>query len=55
MTDVNTYRDEMFDKFVMGAEPIDNSFDNFVKTIEGMGIQEALDIQQAAYDRYLKR
>jgi putative aldouronate transport system substrate-binding protein len=54
MTDVNTYRDEMFDKYVMGAESI-NSFDNFVKTIEGMGIQEALEIQQAAYDRYLKR
>ncbi|QAY67933.1 extracellular solute-binding protein [Paenibacillus protaetiae] len=54
MTDVNTYRDEMFDKFVMGAEPLDN-FDKFVKTIQGMGIQEALDIEQTAYDRYLKR
>jgi putative aldouronate transport system substrate-binding protein len=54
MTDVTTYRDEMFDKFVMGIEPIDN-FDTFVKTIEGMGIQEAIAIQQAAYDRYLKR
>ncbi|MFF2018347.1 extracellular solute-binding protein [Paenibacillus sp. NPDC058177] len=54
MTDVTTYRDEMFDRFVMGVEPIDN-FDTFVKTIEGMGIQEAIDIQQAAYERYLKR
>ncbi|OZB90670.1 extracellular solute-binding protein [Paenibacillus sp. XY044] len=54
MTDVNTYRDEMFDKFVMGAEPVDN-FGKFVKTIESMGIQEAIDIEQAAYDRYLKR
>ncbi|MFF2094309.1 extracellular solute-binding protein [Paenibacillus sp. NPDC058174] len=54
MTDITTFRDEMFDKFVMGAEPIDN-FDSFVKTIEGMGLQEALNIQQAAYDRYLKR
>ncbi|ACT04457.1 extracellular solute-binding protein [Paenibacillus sp. JDR-2] len=54
MADVNTYRDEMFDKFVMGAEPLEH-FDNFVKTIQGMGIQEALEIEQAAYDRYLKR
>jgi putative aldouronate transport system substrate-binding protein len=54
MTDIYTYRDEMFDKFVMGLEPIDN-FDNFVKTIQGMGLQEALDIHQAAYERFLKR
>ncbi|OBZ14921.1 ABC transporter substrate-binding protein [Bacillus sp. FJAT-27264] len=54
MTDVTTYRDEMFDKFVMGVEPIGN-FNTFLKTIEGMGIQEAIDIQQAAYERYLKR
>jgi putative aldouronate transport system substrate-binding protein len=54
LTDVGTYRDEMFDKFVMGVEPLDN-FDKFVKTIEGMGIHEAIEIQQAAYERYLKR
>ncbi|RXZ82027.1 extracellular solute-binding protein [Paenibacillaceae bacterium] len=54
MTDIDTYRDEMFDKFVMGHEALDK-FEQFVKTIEGMGIQEALDIQHAAYERYLKR
>jgi putative aldouronate transport system substrate-binding protein len=54
MTDITTYRDEMFDKFVMGAEPIEN-FDKYVKTIQGMGIQEVIDIQGAAYQRYLKR
>ncbi|WP_040951633.1 extracellular solute-binding protein [Gorillibacterium massiliense] len=54
MTDVKTYRDEMFDKFIMGVEPIDN-FDKYVKTIKGMGIDEAIQIQQAAYDRYMKR
>ncbi|MEC0227535.1 extracellular solute-binding protein [Paenibacillus alba] len=54
MTDITTYRDEMFDKFVMGAEPIEN-FDKYVKAIQGMGIQEIIDIQEAAYKRYLKR
>ncbi|MCL6457277.1 MAG: extracellular solute-binding protein [Gorillibacterium sp.] len=54
MNDVNTYRDEMFDKFVMGAEPL-TSFDKFVSTIKDMGIDEVLAIQKDAYDRYLKR
>ncbi|WP_282942677.1 extracellular solute-binding protein [Paenibacillus sp. RC67] len=54
MNDVNTYKDEMFNKFIMGAEPLDN-FDKYVKTIEGMGIQDALKIQQSALERYNKR
>ncbi|MNI78179.1 hypothetical protein D3C73_1345300 [compost metagenome] len=54
MTDINTYRDEMFLKFIMGVEPIDN-FDKYVKKIQSMGIEEALVIQQAALDRYNKR
>ncbi|WP_248925691.1 extracellular solute-binding protein [Paenibacillus hamazuiensis] len=54
MNDVNTFKDEMFNKFIMGAEPLDN-FDKYVKTIEGMGIQEATKIQQAALERYNKR
>ncbi|MFH5185264.1 ABC transporter substrate-binding protein [Paenibacillus sp. TAB 01] len=54
MNDVNTYKDEMFNKFIMGAEPLDN-YDKYVKTIEGMGIQEAVKIQQAALERYNKR
>lgn len=54
MNDVNTFKDEMFNKFIMGAEPLDN-FDKYVKTIEGMGIQDAIKIQQVALERYNKR
>lgn len=54
MNDVQTYRDEMFDKFVMGTEPLDN-FDKFVDTIKNMGIEEAIQIQQAALDRFNAR
>ncbi|MBJ9987038.1 MULTISPECIES: extracellular solute-binding protein [Paenibacillus] len=54
MTDINTYKDEMFLKFIMGAEPIDN-FDKYVKKIEAMGINDAIKIQQSALDRFNKR
>ncbi len=54
MNDVNTYVNEMMVKFIMGAEPID-SFDKYVNTIKGFGIDEAIAIQQAALERYNKR
>jgi putative aldouronate transport system substrate-binding protein len=54
MNDVKTYRDEMINKFIMGAEPIDN-FDKFVQTIKSMGIDEAVKARQAALERYNNR
>lgn len=54
MNDVKTYRDELLNKFIMGAEPIEN-FDKFVSTIESMGIQEVIAARQAALDRYNTR
>lgn len=54
MSEVNTYYATMFDKFVMGAEPIEK-FDEYVNTIKKMGIDEAIKINQAAYDRYKAR
>lgn len=54
MNDVKTYRDEMFNKFVMGAEPIEN-FDKYVQTMKSMGIEEAVKARQAALDRFNTR
>lgn len=53
-TQINTYFDEMANKFVMGTESIEK-FDDFVKKIEQMGIQDVLKVQQSAYDRFMKR
>lgn len=53
-TDVDTYVNEMFLKFVMGQEALSN-FDKYVEQVKNMGIQEAIDIHQAALDRYNKR
>ncbi|HML45394.1 MAG TPA: extracellular solute-binding protein [Clostridia bacterium] len=51
LTEVNTYADEMRAKFVVGAEPLEN-WDSYVSTVESMGLPEAIEITQAAYDRY---
>ena len=47
MADIDTYVDEMVYKFILGQEPLDN-FDKYVATVEGMGLQEALDIYNQA-------
>ncbi|WII35122.1 extracellular solute-binding protein [Paenibacillus thiaminolyticus] len=54
MADIDTYKSEMFNKFIMGAEPLDR-FDAFAETIQSMGIEQAIQIQQAALDRFNKR
>lgn len=54
MSDINTYADEMVLKFIIGAESLDK-FDEFVAVIEGMGIYEAIELTQEAYDAYLNK
>jgi len=54
MTEIGTYREEMFVKFVMGKESLDK-YDSFVKQIENMGIQDVIKIYQDALGRYNNR
>lgn len=51
---INTYVAEMAVSFVTGQTPL-SQFDNFVSRLNQMGLQEALSIQQASYDRWQKR
>lgn len=53
-TDIDTYVDEMCDKFTTGKAPIEQ-FDTYVETVNSMGIEELTAIYQAAYDRYMSR
>jgi putative aldouronate transport system substrate-binding protein len=54
MGDVNTRRNEMFDRFVMGREPI-TRLEDFQNELRRMGIEEALAIQQTALNRWNAR
>lgn len=52
--DITTYKDEMVNKFIIGTADI-SGFDEFVTTINSLGLDKALAVQQSAYDRYLSR
>ena len=54
MAEINTYVDEMYDKFIMGVEPL-SKYDEYIKTIENMKIDKVTAIIQAAYERYMER
>ena len=53
-TAVNTYVEEECTKFIMGKRSLDE-FDDFVEELKNMQIDEAIEIKQAAYDRFMAR
>jgi putative aldouronate transport system substrate-binding protein len=54
MTDVETRFEEVFAKVFTGAQPL-QSWDTFVGEMQQLGIEEAIQTQQAALDRYNQR
>ena len=53
-TDISTYAEEQRQKWIMGTEDVDSTWDNYVATIESMHVDELIKIYQAAYDRKYK-
>ncbi|MEG2584495.1 MAG: extracellular solute-binding protein, partial [Oscillospiraceae bacterium] len=51
MSSIKKYEDDMFVKIIMGITPI-SEFDNYVKEIKTMGIDEVIQIKKKAYERY---
>lgn len=54
MTEVETYLSEQLTRVIMGADSVDN-YDKAVEQMKKMNIEQAIQIQQAAVDRYNKR
>ena len=54
MNNIDTYVNETLVKFIMGIRPLEE-FDTYVEDIWAMGLQDAIDIQQAALNRYNAR
>ncbi|MDR6552100.1 extracellular solute-binding protein [Paenibacillus qinlingensis] len=54
MGDMNTLVDEMTLKIILGNEPVDG-FEKYVDKMKSLNLSRAIEIQQAALDRYNKR
>jgi putative aldouronate transport system substrate-binding protein len=54
MNEINTYQSEMEIKFILGTENL-SGWDTYVSTIKRMGIDRAIEIQNAALARYNAR
>lgn len=54
MNDINKYVNEMTTKFIMGIEPI-SKFEEFREHISALGIDKAIEIKQAGYDRHMAK
>lgn len=54
-SEIDTYAEEMRQKFIMGTADIEADWDNYIATLEGMGLARAIEIQQEAYTRYTNR
>ena len=53
VAEIDTFKDPMIDKFIMGVESLDR-FNDFVKGIKRAGLDELLEIYNTAYKRYQK-
>ncbi|MBQ4110036.1 MAG: extracellular solute-binding protein [Clostridia bacterium] len=52
--EIQKCRDTMSVSFISGVEPLSN-FDKYIDQLKQLGLDKVLEIQQAAYDRYVKR
>ena len=52
-TQINDYIHEMGARFVTGETDIDAGWDNYLKTLEDMGLERYLEIRQQVYNRFL--
>ena len=51
MSEINTYVSEMMVKYISGLESLD-TFEEYQATLKKMGVDRAIELQQAAYDSF---
>lgn len=54
-TDITTFVNESTNQFITGVKDINTEWDSYVSTIQGMNIERAVEIKQAALDRFNAR
>ncbi len=51
-TPIKTYVDETVQKWLLGVNDIESTYDGFIKQLEALNIKRLIEVQQKAYDRY---
>ena len=54
-SDLSTYAESTILEFIIGSRDIEEGFDEYVETLYDMGLQDMIDLKQAAYDRAMAR
>lgn len=52
-SEIQTYYVEMIAKFITGVVDLETGWDEYLKTLDAMGIDKVIEVYQAAYDRWL--
>ena len=55
MAEVTTYMEENSVKFITGVLDIETGWDTYVEELKNLGIERAIEITQAALDRFEER
>lgn len=55
MNDIDKYTSDSLIKFIVGELSVEDDFDDFLAQLEKMGIERAIEIQKAKFDRWLAR
>lgn len=55
MNDVTTYVQEMYIRFVTGNADLNKEWETYVNTLNGMGLEAAVEFQKEAYSKYQAR
>ena len=55
LTDIETYRDEMCIRFITGEADIEAEYENYLATLDSLGLGELQEVYSASYARYLER
>lgn len=54
MASIQPYVEEKFQSWILGVSDFDSEYDQFVEELKARGIERALEINQEAYETYLK-
>ena len=54
-TAIKPFVDEMTQKWILGAEDVEKTWDSYLQSLNDLGMKEIVEVYQAAYDRYAKQ